>query len=71
VFCDKTIVPEGLTSPQLSFNFTIRENERGDCSDEKSNFKPTVVLFDRLAALFSTWSHAYHSDKVWKFTLDW
>jgi hypothetical protein len=25
VFCDKTIVPEGLTGPQLSFNFTIRE----------------------------------------------
>jgi putative multiple sugar transport system substrate-binding protein len=24
VFCDKTIVPEGLTDPQLSFNFTIR-----------------------------------------------
>jgi hypothetical protein len=24
-FCDKSIVPERLTGPQLSFNFTIRD----------------------------------------------
>ena len=27
--CGKTIVPEGLTGPQLSFNFTVRENKLG------------------------------------------
>jgi len=34
VFCDKTIVPEGLTSPQLSFNFTIREKSKGGIVNE-------------------------------------
>ena len=27
--CGKTIVPEGLTGPQLSFNFTVRSNHIG------------------------------------------
>ena len=29
VFCGETIVPKGLTGPQLSFNFTIRKSEGG------------------------------------------
>jgi putative transposase len=28
-FCDKSIVPERLTGPQLSFNFTIRYKSKG------------------------------------------
>ena len=27
--CGKTIVPEGLTGPQLSFNFTVRIKQSG------------------------------------------
>jgi len=27
--CGKTIVPEGLTGPQLSFNFTVRKSKKG------------------------------------------
>ena len=27
--CGKTIVPEGLTGPQLSFNFTVRKDALG------------------------------------------
>ena len=33
--CGKTIVPEGLTSPQLSFNFTVRINKKGEVNNEK------------------------------------
>jgi len=34
VFCGETIVPERLTGPQLSFNFTIRNKKRGGRSYE-------------------------------------
>ena len=29
MFCGETIVPEGLTGSQLSFNFTIRKKNKG------------------------------------------
>ncbi|HIT06917.1 MAG TPA: heavy-metal-associated domain-containing protein [Candidatus Scybalocola faecipullorum] len=33
--CGKTIVPSGLTGPQLSFNFTVRKEDKGVVQMEK------------------------------------
>ena len=37
--CGKTIVPEGLTGPQLSFNFTVRAISEGGIKMKSKNIK--------------------------------
>ena len=34
--CGKTIVPEGLTGPQLSFNFTVRDFDIGGSNNARN-----------------------------------
>lgn len=49
--CGKTIVPSGLTGPQLSFNFTVRNNKTGGMIMKRklAAFLAAIVMLTAIA----------------------
>ena len=52
--CGKTIVPEGLTGPQLSFNFTVRGICKGGLTMKKIGLGIAILLFAIILSLCSS-----------------
>ena len=64
--CGKTIVPEGLTGPQLSFNFTVRFLGIGEIGMEKSA-EEVKTYFVTIPAHKFLHIKNYESNGYWDF----